>query len=204
LGFIVPVFAGTLPGIVGLFLERLTLSGYAGQYVYGVFTCGESSGFESAALNAALSAKGIGYNGSFDVVMPDNFIVWSDVPPQSRIDTILADADRMLDEIIAAVKSKTDGRIDASAPKMPYFPLQKVSSKDGTSKLFADDKCTACGLCADICPMSVIKRDTDGKPQWDGNCTMCFACLHRCPPMAIQHGDDTADKGRYVNPNITL
>jgi ferredoxin len=204
LGFVVPVFAGTLPGIVGLFLERLALKGYARQYTYGVFTCGASSEFESAALGAALAAKSIGYNGSYDLVMPDNFIVWSDVPPKPRLDAILADADRALDRIIAAVKAKADGKIDTSAPRMPYFPNQEVSTAGGTSKLYADGKCTSCGLCRAICPMGAIKPDANGKPVWEGSCTMCLACLHRCPAQAIQHGGDTQNKSRYVNPNVAL
>jgi NAD-dependent dihydropyrimidine dehydrogenase PreA subunit len=204
LGFVVPVFAGTLPGIVGLFLERLVLKGYMGQYTFGVFTCGENSGFESAALNAALSAKSIGYNGSFDLVMPDNFIIWSDVPSQSRLDAIFTNANSALDAIIAAVKAQTNGVIDTSAPEMPYFPIQEVRTLNGTSKLYADERCTACGLCSEICPMSVIKPDENGNPIWDGSCTMCLACLHRCPAHAIQHGSDTQNKGRYVHPSVVM
>jgi ferredoxin len=204
LGFVVPVFAGTLPGIVGLFLERLALKGYARQYTYGVFTCGASSESESAALGAALAAKSIGYNGSYDLVMPDNFIVWSDIPPKARLDAILANADRTLDSIIAAVKARADGNIGASAPRMTYFPNQEVSTAGGTSKLHADGKCTSCGACRDICPMGVINLDDSGKPTWEGSCTMCLACLHRCPAQAIQHGGDTQNKSRYVNPNVAL
>ena len=204
IGFVVPVYAGTLPGIVGLFIEKMSLQGYANQYTYGVFTCGENSGYETAALNAALAAKSIGFNGSFDLVMPDNFIVWSDIPPKPELDDILASADSALDGIIADVKAKTNGRIDTAAPQMPYFPNQAVSTAGGTSKLHADDKCTSCSLCEDMCPMSVIKIDENKKPVWEGSCTMCFACLHRCPAQAVQHGGDTAGKGRYINPNVTF
>jgi ferredoxin len=201
LGFVVPTFAGTLPGIVALFIEKLNLTGYAGQFVYGVFTCGESDGFESAALYTALKAKAIGFNGSHTLVMPDNFIVWSDVPQKAELDTILDNAAAALDVIIAKVKAKQNGKIDTQTPQMLFMPIGEVSSANGTSVLRADETCAGCGRCADICPMRCVTLE-GGKPQWEGRCTMCFACLHRCPVHAVQHGNDTVGKERYLNPNV--
>ena len=99
LGFVLPTFAYTLPGAVARFIERLELRGYAGQYTFGVFTCGASSGDEGAALEQALAAKGLGYNGSFDVVMPDNFILWTPLPPEERLAAIRAAARERVDGI---------------------------------------------------------------------------------------------------------
>jgi NAD-dependent dihydropyrimidine dehydrogenase PreA subunit/flavodoxin len=202
LGFVVPTFAWTLPGAVALFIEKLRLTGYAGQYVYGVFTCGESSGNEAAALNAVLKAKGITLNSAFDLVMPDNFIVWSDVPPPARLESLLDNADATLENIVGAVKAKKTAALDNGTPKDLFMPMETVSSAKRTSKLHADDSCTACGLCMALCPMRCIKADGKGRPQWEGTCTMCLACLHRCPARAIQYGKDTQKKGRYVNPRV--
>jgi NAD-dependent dihydropyrimidine dehydrogenase PreA subunit/flavodoxin len=204
LGFIVPTFAGTLPGAVGLFLERLTLKGYANQFVYGVFTCGASTGFESAALYTMLKAKGISFAGSFEIVMPDNFIVWADVPSQAKLAAILKNADKQLDGIIALIKAKKSGKLDTQTPGDLYMKLEEISTSNKTSKLHADEKCTSCGLCAEICPMRCIKLDNSGRPLWEGTCTICFACLHRCPANAVQYGNDTQNKGRYVNPGVNL
>jgi flavodoxin/ferredoxin len=203
IGFVVPTFAGTLPGIVALFIEKLNLKGYTGQFVYGVFSCGESDGFESAALYTALKAKGIGFNGSHALVMPDNFIVWSDIPADKQLAVILDNADTELDRIIAAVKIKRNGKIDTQTPQMPSMPIGEVSTAKGTSAFRADNKCTGCGYCAEICPMCCIALKA-GKPRWEGRCTLCFACLHRCPAHAVQHGNDTVNKGRYINPNVML
>jgi NAD-dependent dihydropyrimidine dehydrogenase PreA subunit/flavodoxin len=201
LGFVVPTFAWTLPGAVALFIEKLNLTGYGSQYVYGVFTCGESTGGEGAALNALLKTKGVILNQTFDLVMPDNFIIWSDVPAPARLDSILKNADKALERIVETIKSKMQGKIDMSAPKDLYMPMAEISSSKKTSKFYADDKCISCGLCMELCPMRCIKPDDAGRPLWEGICTMCLACLHRCPAAAIQHGNDTQKKGRYVNPN---
>ncbi len=201
LGFVVPTYAWTLPGAVALFLERLNLSGYTGQYVYGIFTCGESTGSEAAALNTILKSKSIILNSTFDLVMPDNFIIWSDVPSPARLDALLKNADVKLDMIIDHIKSKKPGEIDAGTPKDLFMPMEEISSSKKTSKFYAEDSCTSCGLCMALCPMRCIKPDKKGRPLWDGTCTMCLACLHRCPAAAIQYGSETQKKGRYINSN---
>jgi NAD-dependent dihydropyrimidine dehydrogenase PreA subunit len=204
LGFVIPTFAWTLPGAVAKFIENLKLTGYQKQYVYGVFTCGESTGSESAALNVLLKTSGIRFAGSFDLVMPDNFIVWSEVPAPARLETILNAADKTLENIIDTVKNKKPGAVGAGTPQNLYMPLEAVSTSNKTSKLYADEKCTACGLCMELCPMRCIKADDSGHPVWEGECTVCLACLHRCPAHAVQYGKDTLKKGRYVNPRVKL
>ncbi len=202
LGFVIPTFAWTLPGAVAKFIENLELEGYTTQYVYGVFTCGESSGNESAALHSMLKSKNIELHSTFDLVMPDNFIIWSDVPAPARLERMLNDADKTLIQIIKAITAKTPGEVDTGTPQDLFMPMSEISSRNGTSKFYADEKCTACGLCMSICPMRCIKSDDNGHPLWEGTCTMCLACLHRCPVAAIEHGSDTQKKGRYVNPRI--
>ena len=202
LGFILPTFAWTLPGAVALFIQKLNLTGYAEQFVYGVFTCGASSGSESAALGSLLKEKSVGYNGSYNLVMPDNFIIWSDIPSPAQLETILNNADRKLDSIIDLIRAKKDGTVGAGKPKDLYMPMEEISTAKATSKFYATDACTACGLCMDICPTRCIEPDSNGHPLWEGTCTMCLSCLHRCPAMAVQYGQDTLKKDRYVNPRV--
>lgn len=202
LGFVVPTFAWTLPGVVAEFIEKLSLTGCENQYVYGVFTCGESTGSEAAALKVILKSKGITLGRTFDLVMPDNFIIWSDVPSPAQLDGILNNADKVLARIITAVITKLPGDVDAGTPKDLYMPMEEISTSKKTSKFYADEKCTSCGLCMELCPMRCIKADENGRPLWEGTCTLCLSCLHRCPAQAIQYGKDTQNKGRFVNPNV--
>jgi flavodoxin len=99
LGFVVPTFAWTLPGAVAKFIEKMELLNIADPYIYGVFTCGESTGHASSALFSMLNAKSIPLNASFDLVMPDNFILWSNIPPEHELNAILNSADKALDSI---------------------------------------------------------------------------------------------------------
>lgn len=204
IGFIIPTFAWTLPGAVAKFITNMMLTGYSDQYVFGVFTCGENSGSESAALNTMLKEKTISFNGSFDLKMPDNFIIWSDVPSQERLNILLKETDEALDAIVTSIKAKRNGKIDLKPPKELYMPIAEISTKEGSSKLYATSDCNGCGLCQSICPMRCIKEGEDRRPFWEGFCTLCLSCLHRCPKKAIQHGNDTLNKGRYINPSVTF
>lgn len=202
LGFVVPTFAYTLPGVVAKFLEKLELKGYDRQHTFGVFTCGAGTGDEGAALGMALKNKGIGYNGSFDVVMPDNFILWSSLPSEQVLTAKLDAARATVNGIIDKLKAKENGRLTDKAPRMPYMPTEHISTAAGTSKLRVTDKCAGCGKCANVCPMSCIHIEhAHASPVWEGECTMCLGCLHHCPNGAIEYENQTLRKKRYLNPD---
>ncbi len=46
------------------------------------------------------------------------------------------------------------------------------------------DECTACGLCADVCPVDAIKVDDVAVVDAE-TCTDCSACVDECPVDAI-------------------
>ena len=55
------------------------------------------------------------------------------------------------------------------------------------SRLFYvdSDKCTACGLCMEVCPTRNITKDPHGLPLWDSRCLLCLTCEMKCPHEAI-------------------
>jgi ferredoxin/flavodoxin len=204
LGFVFPVFAWTLPGVVELFIRKMEITGYTGQYTYGVFTCGESAGGTEAALAQSLSQRGIALHYAAEVVMPDNYIIWSHLPPPEQLEKILSAADGQIERIAAAVSARERKALSAKKPEMPCLPMEDVSTAAGRSKLRATEKCTACGLCRAICPTGCIRQSGDNRPRWEGQCTQCLACLHRCPQGAIEWEKDTVGKKRYVHPKVRL
>ncbi len=65
---------------------------------------------------------------------------------------------------------------------------EKGEFMTGAKKIRLDhSKCIDCGLCFDICPMGLYRRDDDRKSyRVDANrCTACKACVVQCPTGAI-------------------
>lgn len=48
------------------------------------------------------------------------------------------------------------------------------------------EKCTGCGLCAEVCPFGLPQKDFTGKYTIkQDECTECSACKRNCPVQAI-------------------
>lgn len=61
----------------------------------------------------------------------------------------------------------------------------------------SDDRCDACGLCAEVCPTDYL--DAHGRPTDDdpARCIRCYDCVEACPTDALRpvYADDTAARG---------
>ena len=200
-GFVFPVYWYGLPVIVERFLDRLALGGC--DYVYAVVTCGGSAGGTVDALRARLQARGTALSAAFSVRMPDNYILLFSPPKAEKRASLLAEADRRLDAVAAAVTEKRCAFDVVSGAVKPRSGLlhRYYESHRGVGKFRADDRCTGCGRCAALCPERTISL-VSGRPVWQGECTRCLACLHRCPAGAIQYGRGTEKRERYVNPKV--
>lgn len=82
-------------------------------------------------------------------------------------------------KILAKINSNSS---DISAPQIPGNRPYKKSGGAGLVPK-ADNKCTACGLCAEKCPVQAINREnpkeTDSK-----KCISCMRCVSICPQSA--------------------
>ncbi|HSD41398.1 MAG TPA: EFR1 family ferrodoxin [Burkholderiales bacterium] len=93
-------------------------------------------------------------------------------------------------------------------PKPPFmYRLEKALASRWLiehfySRLFRVDpsKCTACGLCMEVCPTSNITKDAFGRPQWDRRCLACLSCEMTCPEEAITSAVSRPFPGALIRP----
>lgn len=82
-----------------------------------------------------------------------------------------------------------------------FPPLKAAQSVKFTSM---PEQCTACGICAAVCPASCISYDSAGRPIFGPGCTGCFACYNACVHGAIRSNYCPPALGRYEGPPATM
>ncbi len=201
LGFVYPVYSWAPPQIVLEFIQNMTVTG-GKPYVFSVNTCGDEEGHATRTLQKALESKVMKLNSAFSVRMPNNYILGFDVDSKALEEEKLRQSGRKLMQINDVI-AKRDSAFDLLPGRLPSVksgliaPLFNRFAR-ATSKFYALDTCTRCGLCVELCPVHTITLSD--KPKWDKSCTRCLACIHRCPVRAIQYGTATVKKGRYIHP----
>ncbi|MEN6516852.1 MAG: EFR1 family ferrodoxin [Methanospirillum sp.] len=207
-GIVYPVYFSGVPSIVAEIAARLDLGGV--QYVFAVCTMGSSGAAPSLRqLDRVLRTGpgGRGLDAGFAVRMPGNYILLYDLLGDVALERTLADAGRRVEAIAEAV-----GRGEQTMPRFSpagavihrvFYPRFLAGVHGADAKFTVDDRCTACGTCAAVCPVGNVRLEA-GRPAWLHRCEQCMACVQHCPVQAIQAGPKTASRRRYRHPGITV
>jgi ferredoxin len=205
-GIVCPVYDFGLPSIVAEFAQRLDLSGSG--YSFAVLTMGGMGGSALHQLDHIIRLHGGSQlDASFTVRMPGNFVPLYNPPQGQKQEEILTSAQERIDEIAGIIDKGLMVRPGTSplTSLLKYFTYAGfIKTVHESDKAFiADEKCTACGTCARVCPVENIVMAHE-RPSWKHHCELCLACMHFCPVAAIQMGSKTATRGRYTNPSVTI
>lgn len=198
-GLVYPVYAFNTPLIVRKFAERLIIP--KGPFVYAVANCASASGRALTSLK-----KIYPYKSAYCVAMPNNYILGSGVDSLKVADKKVFKADVELHQIAKDInehKEVFDDKYTNLAQKI-VSPLSEYLMDffyNGAKNFKANRECIGCGICADNCPMDVIKMVNE-RPVWNpnANCILCLKCISHCPVNAIDYGDKTVGKARYKLP----
>lgn len=207
IAFVLPVYAWGPPRIVLEFVQKLKLHNFRGNYVFAVVTCGDNIGNAMQVLAASLGSHGIALDSGFTIKMPNNYIIMGDVDKKEVVARKLLAAEEKLQKINGIVEQKEKGVFELDKGPFPWLLtglLNPMFNSAGinTAKYHADDSCTGCGTCEQVCNCNNIK--VTGKPGWGNRCSHCLACIHYCPAGAVQYGRNTRKKGRYTNPEASV
>lgn len=204
-GIVFPVYFYGLPTIVDEFMDKLTIESDGSPFIYTVITCGGSIGHADKMIADKLKQKNLQLNSAFSIKMPSNYVIMYDTPNKEKQDLTLREAEKQIEKIVGFLEVNKKGNFVSNRS---YFALlspiayKLYGTYRKTKKFYATDACTSCGLCEEICPSKTIHLSS-GKPEWiNEKCSHCSACINRCPTQAIQYGNATEKRGRYVNPNV--
>ena len=202
--FVFPLYYLSFPKIVMDFISRYQVG--KGMDVVCVATRGfPPMGGVIRHFRKIMKKKGAVVRHGFYLDMPSNDVILFGLQTKEKQLEILRTIDGQINGILKAISGKK-----TYLEKEPFGLLRYVRHNAAyLSKLprvsrnfFAQDSCTACGVCAKVCPMQNVKI-VDKKPKWGNGCQLCEACINYCPQRAIQFGRSSAKRDRYSNPNVS-
>ncbi|MDR1326003.1 MAG: EFR1 family ferrodoxin, partial [Treponema sp.] len=200
IGFVFPIY-GSLPNFVNKFVSKTEFPKNKNIYYFTIVTCGHFKWNAIPTLNKILLEKGITLNAGFDIKMVANAIGLYDI--SNKVDKILKKSQKNIDLIAEKIKLKKINRIQKRNPLI-FWPDKFVTQYPMMDTDFnVSTDCKSCGICEKICPVKNIEI-INGQPLFKHNCEQCLACIHHCPSKALNIGNKTQNKKRYINPDVTL
>jgi len=192
IGLVFPIHAWGIPEPVIEFIKQL--SGKP-EFAFAVCTCGGEAGKAMENLSRIFPL-----DSSYSIVMPNNYVMGSQLEHKEKVEAIIAAAKsklvRIADQIIAKqpVRDVYAGNLAWIKSNLIHLGFNMAARR--TDPFFVTDKCISCGQCARDCPANTITM-VEGRPQWGKKCYQCTACINLCPTQAIEYGRGTASRSRY-------
>lgn len=199
-GVIFPQHYYGLPMVVEDFARKLAMPNVS--YLFAVVTCGlPYIGRPFSDFDEILREKNLHLDARWYLRLVSNYLLYRNTAADWRIRFRYRLAEKRLTKLARQIKE--------NRPHSTW-ELRKAWSKEmhtawearrtELDKRFICDtsKCVRCGMCEGICPVNNIKRP-GGFPQWQHNCVECLGCLHICPRQAIDCGEVTKGRKRYIH-----
>lgn len=187
-----PVYANHAAPPVSEFISALPRA-EAGYAVPFVTWGGVSSGLALHEMGEALHDKGYLVLGAAKVAAEHSLMWLSDSPlgaghPDAEDDRMIAE---LLDGVNAKLRTARPAPLPPSAlayqPPAVHAVMEKTSLEDSRARLpvkkLDRERCTRCGLCAEVCPVEAVTLSPF--PEFSKSCILCFNCVRKCPENAI-------------------
>jgi ferredoxin len=181
-------------------VEKLNIA--EGTDIFAVVTMGAFGKGSVKALAELLKEKGLALRYGTGILMPANYIIKydpatlgakSDEKTKKKLIKVDSKLRKIADEIAGGVQKVKVGSV---TKKTLYTDIASLDSDFRVT-----EKCTGCGICAQVCPVSNIEMKNE-RPVWLHHCEHCVACISWCPTAAIEYGQDTQKRTRYHNPLV--
>jgi ferredoxin len=207
IGFVFPVYMWGVPSIVVDFVKKI--KNLNGKYVFSVVTYGGSPGATNVQLKKLIRQSGGVLSAGFAIHMPGNYVPMYPAMPLATQVKLFDAAKAKIADMVAKIKNSESGILEKNNFLVNlllsgiFYSISMPRIHGMDKKFWAQDTCTSCGICRNVCPVDNISIEK-GKPVWKHTCEQCMACIQWCPVTAIQYGKGTVGRPRYRHPDIKL
>lgn len=205
IGFVFPVYYLGMPVLVKQFVEKLNI--LPGTYCFAVTNFARFGGNTLGMLEKILQKKGIKLAYVEEIKIPGNYIVRYQPPNRDKLQEMLKNGRSKVDNTAKSISNHGQQPVKMNilsrilTENLYRILFRNISKWD--EKFVANNKCTCCGQCAEVCPVENIKIE-NCHPVWQHHCERCLRCIQWCPTEAIQYGKKTMGRRRYHHPNVTV
>ncbi|MDR2739242.1 MAG: EFR1 family ferrodoxin [Treponema sp.] len=198
--FMFPAYAYGVPVMVRCFLEKAEIHA---DYLAALVSYGTSPGGALAEVRRVLGRKNLPLHYAGRIPAVENFIPIFGVQKAEVQARRLAMQAEATEQAAGAISSRTNNNVLSFRPFSSLVSALFRFARPRMVHLFRrTGACTACGLCARICPAGAITMTPEG-PVFQNACENCQACLNFCPCRAINFGRMKPDTGRYHHPEVS-
>ena len=205
MGFVFPVYYLGMPLLVEQFVKKLNI--LPETYCFAVTNFARFGGNALGMIEKILQKKGVKLAYAEEIKMPTNYIV--NYPPldPDKLEETLKNSRIKVDNTAKSISNYVQQPVKMNVlsqiliNNMYRILYRNISKWD--EKFVANNKCTCCGQCRDVCPVENIKIE-NCNPVWLHHCERCLRCIQWCPTEAIQYGKETIERERYHHPNVTV
>lgn len=166
-GFIFPVYFSDMPYPVREMISKMIFT--QNPYLFIVTTSRGHSGAVAQRTDQLLRTRGQKLSLALQIDMPGN----SYLNDLSVDEMHLANQEKAIADALPALIGR-EAR-DYSSDEL--LPLRQTAWPNNFRGITADENCTGCGLCAQLCPMGNIRIE-DGRALIGDDCATCLACFH--------------------------
>ena len=183
-----PVYDGDMPAPVKAFVDDLFVV-EKGKHVHTFCTASGFSADGASRYHRRFAAKGLTVDSTMCFKLPFHRYALRPrgrQPGEKTLQRIFAACEISVDSHVKALmegKARVRGRRLAWLGALQRLPYRLVKARRQNRMGVDEGRCTHCGACAELCPVSNIRFETT--PHFLGHCAQCLRCYAFCPARAI-------------------